>query len=327
MQSKKIYNIYCDESCHLENDHQRIMVLGAVWCPINRVKDISDKLKSIKLEHNLNKYFELKWTKVSPSKIDYYLNVIEYFFNENDLHFRALIIDKTTLKHQEFNQDHNMWYYKMFFHLLDAIFSPHNSSYRIYLDVKDTCSSQKVKKLHEVLCNKNYDFSRDIIERVQTIRSHEVEILQLTDLLIGAISYISNDWNLYLDKIYEFYKKDFIDNKPIFKGVKVSVKRLPFDKGKESNFWHIISEGTNETDRTPDLRRCERIRWPKPIIEHNNETIMKLWENERHSNKGIERNICIWFESAEYIVILRKRKNIFYFGLHILLQKNILREN
>lgn len=24
----QIYNIYCDESCHLENDHQTIMVLG-----------------------------------------------------------------------------------------------------------------------------------------------------------------------------------------------------------------------------------------------------------------------------------------------------------
>ena len=26
----KTYNIYCDESCHLENDGKRFMVLGAV---------------------------------------------------------------------------------------------------------------------------------------------------------------------------------------------------------------------------------------------------------------------------------------------------------
>jgi len=24
-------HIYCDESCHLENDHMRSMVLGALW--------------------------------------------------------------------------------------------------------------------------------------------------------------------------------------------------------------------------------------------------------------------------------------------------------
>ena len=23
------YNVYCDESCHMENDHQTVMVLGA----------------------------------------------------------------------------------------------------------------------------------------------------------------------------------------------------------------------------------------------------------------------------------------------------------
>ena len=26
-----LYNIYCDESCHLEQDGQPVMVLGAVW--------------------------------------------------------------------------------------------------------------------------------------------------------------------------------------------------------------------------------------------------------------------------------------------------------
>ena len=26
-----IYNIYCDESCHLENDCEKAMVLGAIW--------------------------------------------------------------------------------------------------------------------------------------------------------------------------------------------------------------------------------------------------------------------------------------------------------
>ena len=30
------FNVYCDESCHLENDHQKAMVLGAVWCPLDK---------------------------------------------------------------------------------------------------------------------------------------------------------------------------------------------------------------------------------------------------------------------------------------------------
>ncbi|WP_207654059.1 DUF3800 domain-containing protein [Desulforamulus profundi] len=46
-------------------------------------------------------------------------------------------------------------------------------------------------KLHEVVCNSIYDFHRQIIQRIQTVRSHESELLQLSDLLIGAVSYVN----------------------------------------------------------------------------------------------------------------------------------------
>ncbi len=136
----------------------------------------------------------LNGQKYLPQSLDYYLEVIDYFFRKQDLHFRSLIIrDKAMLRHEDFMQDHNTWYYKMFFHLLNVIFEPHDASYHIYLDVKDTCSGRKIKKLHEVLCNKNYDFSRDIIKRVQAVRSDEIEILQVVDLLIGALAYVNRD--------------------------------------------------------------------------------------------------------------------------------------
>lgn len=35
------FNVYCDESCHLENDHQKAMVLGAVWCPLEKSREIA----------------------------------------------------------------------------------------------------------------------------------------------------------------------------------------------------------------------------------------------------------------------------------------------
>lgn len=36
-----------------------------------------------------------------------------------------------------------------------------------------------------------YDFSREVIERLQLVHSHEIEQLQLADLLIGAIAYLN----------------------------------------------------------------------------------------------------------------------------------------
>ncbi len=35
------FNIYCDESCHLENDLQKAMVLGAVWCSKDKSYEIN----------------------------------------------------------------------------------------------------------------------------------------------------------------------------------------------------------------------------------------------------------------------------------------------
>lgn len=186
----EIFNVYCDESCHLENDHQKAMVLGAVWCPLEKVREISVRLREIKKRHGLPSNFEVKWTKISPAKSQFYLDWVDYFFDDDDLHFRALIVpDKTLLRHGAFSgQDHDVWYYKMYFDMLKVIFSP-QARYRIYLDIKDTRGGAKVQKLHDVLCNNLYDFSRDIIERVQLIHSSEVELLQLADLLIGTVSY------------------------------------------------------------------------------------------------------------------------------------------
>jgi hypothetical protein len=167
------------------------MVLGAVWCPLEKTREISVRIREIKSKHKIQADFEIKWTKVSPAQKDFYLDLIDYFFDDDDLHFRALIVpDKTKLQHEQFGHDHDTWYYKMYFDMLKVILSP-DACYRIYLDIKDTKSASKVKKLHEVLCNNMYDFQRKIIERVQTVHSREVSQLQLADLLTGAISYLN----------------------------------------------------------------------------------------------------------------------------------------
>lgn len=189
------FNIYCDESCHLENDKQKAMVLGAVWVPKNLTKDIFERIRDLKSKHNLSPKFEIKWNKVSNAKQDFYEDIVDYFFDDDDLHFRCLVVpDKSILSHETYNQTHDDFYYKMFFDLLKVIFDP-DCSYNIFLDIKDTRSQSKVDKLKEVLRNNHYDFSNSIIRKVQQVKSHEVEILQLTDLLIGALSYLHR--NLY----------------------------------------------------------------------------------------------------------------------------------
>ena len=114
----------------------------------------------------------------------------------------------------------------------------------------------------------------------------------------------SGDWDVYIEALYGFFKKDFVDSKPLFRGKLLALKRHPVIQSKEATFWHLLSEGKIEENRLPDLRRCERIRWPRPIIEHESESRIKVWENKR----GHETRICLWLENREYLVVLAKRK-------------------
>jgi len=185
------YNIYCDESCHLENDHNKVMVLGAIKCSISQRARIAKEIKAIKARHNLPTNFEIKWTKVSEAKVGFYLELINYFFSSPELSFRGLIVpDKSKLNHERFNHTHDGFYYKMYFQLLKVMLEDANE-YNVYLDIKDTQGSQKVEKLQEVLANANYDFDREMIKRIQQVHSHEVEQLQLADLIIGALGYVN----------------------------------------------------------------------------------------------------------------------------------------
>lgn len=186
----EVINIYCDESCHLPNDGEKIMVLGAVACPLGKTREVAVRLREIKQDHGLGARFECKWNKVSPAKAAFYRDWLDYFFDDDDLNFRAVVADKTGLRHNAFDQNHDDWYFKMMFLLLEPMIKPGTGN-RIYLDKKDTRSARKVEKLHDVLCKNLYDFDRRIIDRVQVVESHALEHMQLADLLMGAVAYVN----------------------------------------------------------------------------------------------------------------------------------------
>jgi len=193
-------NIYCDESCHLEYDRANCMVLGAITCPKEKTAIIAKDLREIKEKHGLSSKYELKWTKVSTGQISYFKDVIKYFSTNEYLSFRALVADKTHLQHGKFNQTHDDWYYKMYYLLLRALVNP-SETYKIYLDIKDTNGGMKVRKLQDILNHSLYKFYDETVKGVQQIRSHESELLQLTDFIMGAVSYVNRGLTTSCSKI------------------------------------------------------------------------------------------------------------------------------
>ncbi|MHB8336761.1 MAG: hypothetical protein ACYC49_11085 [Ignavibacteriaceae bacterium] len=118
----------------------------------------------------------------------------------------------------------------------------------------------------------------------------------------------NGDWNKYIESVYATFVNDFVNSKPLFRGTRLRLKSHPFVDGKEYTFYHFTHKGDIENERTPDLRRCERIHWAKPTIEKCDKWKIKIWPQKRH---GKDR-LCIWLElenEPDYIVILDMRRD------------------
>jgi hypothetical protein len=180
----KTFNIYCDESCHIENDHKAFMFLGSISSAYNQVRLHTAQINELKKKHYF--YAEIKWAKVSQSRFHFYSELIDYFF-ATDLKFRAIGVEKAKINNLVFGQTYDEFYYKMYYQLLNHKIDS-RYSYNIYLDVKDTLSACKVRRLREIL-----NIKYGVFRNVQNIRSHESILMQLADFLMGAISYYKNN--------------------------------------------------------------------------------------------------------------------------------------
>ena len=187
----QVLNFYCDESCHLLNDRHEVMTLGTVWCLAEKRREICVRLREIKVRHGLSSQFEVKWGKISPAKAQFYLDWLDLFLDDDDLHFRAVVVPrKSDLLHRQETRNRDDWYYTTYFELLSVLLTQENR-HRIYVDIKDTHSATKMARLHDVLCINAMDFDRRIIERIQVVPSHDSELIQLADVLIGAVGYVN----------------------------------------------------------------------------------------------------------------------------------------
>ncbi|KKW17023.1 MAG: hypothetical protein UY56_C0005G0048 [Parcubacteria group bacterium GW2011_GWA1_50_14] len=111
----------------------------------------------------------------------------------------------------------------------------------------------------------------------------------------------------YLDHLFSIFKKDFID-----KPCKLDGKVIVFDKrllnGKPEGFWHVTSSLDKRTkQRTPDMRRCERLPWIKGIIENQHDTVVLSWRNDRDG----EKRLLLFLESEDFLVVLGEKKTVF----------------
>lgn len=115
----------------------------------------------------------------------------------------------------------------------------------------------------------------------------------------------SDDWTRYLNHVYSYFWQDFIGFRPAYRGKRCTYQRKPETNGLEYTFWHLITEDQPEGDRVPQSNRCERIRWPKPIIEAASEGRLWCWREKRGGDPRPRLHLAL--SDFSYLVVLSEK--------------------
>lgn len=176
----KTFNLYCDESTHLENDGKPYMLISYIGSPYIDKDNHSKFIKGLKLKHGFKG--EIKWTGVSSSGYPFFAELVDYFFSSS-LYYRSVIVEKNQIHNELPNFNFDEFYYKMYYQLLHHKMDM-SSAYNVYIDIKDTRGAKKIKRLADIL---NIKYGR--IRNIQLIHSYESNLMQLCDLIMGALNY------------------------------------------------------------------------------------------------------------------------------------------
>jgi len=227
------YDIFCDESRHIEKDRFKYMVIGGIWCERPFRKELNSMIEGMKSAANFAG--ELKWTKITPKKIALFKNVIQLFFTNSKLSFRCIVVNKEKLKHEIYNPKggHEEFFYKMYYYMLNKKMTPPNT-YRIFLDYKGKDNIEKIRRLQNIIRYTHFDFLNQIITLMQSVQSKQHPLLQLVDILIGAVGYTWNNLNTSKAKLEIC---DFICKKAGINTLKLST---PYNENKFEIFKIIL---------------------------------------------------------------------------------------
>ena len=180
--------VYCDESrqdilCSKKSTDE-YLVIGSLWLQQEDRKAFKSAIHTLRDRHKIGG--EFKWGKLSPSKNEFYLELLSWFFSlGNELRFRCIAVKKADLNLVQFQgNDAELGFYKFYYQLLHHWVDDFNH-YKIFCDYKRDRVFDRLQTLKKCLQNSNLLAQ---IETTQWIRSEESVFVQAVDVFTGAVS-------------------------------------------------------------------------------------------------------------------------------------------
>lgn len=189
------YDIYCDESrqdllvsASSITPTNRYCCIGGLMLPFDLRKSLKEEIKKLRDKHTV--YGELKWGTVSASKLSFYEELIDLFFSTSGLNFRVVVVDAEKVDNTRYNNgNQELGYYKFYYQLLNHWITT-NNYYSVFTDQKTNDDKRRLQELRRIINNSHDSYSP--IVNIQAINSEESLILQLENILMGAVGYKYN---------------------------------------------------------------------------------------------------------------------------------------
>ncbi len=196
------FDLICDES----GTSERYLVVGGLTLPRTNHEALSAELAALKQSKGLRAEGEFKWGKVSKGYAARYRALLEWFFQHlkaNHLRFRAHVVDTSLHLYRQYGDgDKEEAFYKIFYHLLfqsvrRLALEEDGSNVLILLDDKTNRYPFRLPVLKKAL---NAGLKRDLklgnlvanVEPRQSSGPNAEPLIQIVDVLIGAIGYVRN---------------------------------------------------------------------------------------------------------------------------------------
>lgn len=127
---------------------------------------------------------EIKWSKVSPNRKDFYVELIYSSATATTFVFAALPLTAPNAQPALHDNDGELGFYKFYYQLLHHWVLDFNA-YRVFCDIKSNRDPKRLPVLTRCLSRANLTSN---IDSIQSLPSHQVVLIQLCDLLLGAAS-------------------------------------------------------------------------------------------------------------------------------------------
>jgi len=186
---KTRFSLFCDES-NIQSAHY--MLIGGLWIPQQSETALRNSLSVVR--KNFNMTAEFKWTKVSQTKLPAYSAWLDCFLDNKDIGFRCIVIDTNLLDYRTFHKgDHELGFYKFYYQLVSRNIQPENL-YWLYTDERTNRKKNRLEVL-KIVTNRYWmkQSGTEPLRGVEPCRSHDEDLLQLTDVLLGALGYTWNE--------------------------------------------------------------------------------------------------------------------------------------